>query len=239
MMGHSHALTGAIVWLGIAPGLSALPSVFDFQPTLAFATVMSPAELIAGAIICAGAAMLPDLDHPSATIAQTFGPATWLLSKGVNFVSGGHRKATHSLLFAILMGVGAHLLATKFTVGQDILVVLSIGLALRAIGIGVPGNKIASAVVNIVLTGGIFAAFWGLGVSYAWLGFAIGIGCLVHVAGDCLTERGCPVLWPLKHKWLLPWDWGLKTGQKFETKILAPALSVAVLALLFLRLVPA
>ncbi len=166
--------------------------MLDFQPTLAFATVLSPAELIAGALICAGAAMLPDLDHPSATIAQTFGPATWLLSKGVNFVSGGHRKATHSLLFAILMGVGAHLLATRFTVGQDILVVLSIGLALRAVGIGVPGNKIASAVVNIVLTAGIFAAFWGLGVSYAWLGFAIGIGCLVHVAGDCLTERGVP-----------------------------------------------
>ncbi len=48
--------------------------------------------------------------------------------------------------------------------------VLSIGLALRAVGIGVPGNKIASAVVNIVLTAGIFAAFWGLGVEFRLAG---------------------------------------------------------------------
>jgi membrane-bound metal-dependent hydrolase YbcI (DUF457 family) len=239
MMGHSHALSGALAWLAVSPALVALPGLVSPELATVTGTVMSPPELIAGAVICAGAAMLPDLDHPSATIAQTFGPATWLLSKGVNFVSGGHRHATHSLFFAALAGFGAHLLTQYSAVGRDILIVLMIGLSLRAIGIGIPNKTITSALVNIALTAGLFIAFRYMGVTYSWLGLAIGIGCLAHVIGDCLTERGCPVLWPIKGRWLLPWDIGFKTGKKFENQILGPALSVAVVALLCLRLMPA
>ncbi|GAA1309416.1 hypothetical protein GCM10009658_72080 [Planotetraspora silvatica] len=239
MMGHSHALSGAVVWLAVTPALIALPGVTSPELATVTGTVLSPPELIAGAVVCAGAAMLPDLDHPSATIAQTFGPATWLLSKGVNFVSGGHRHATHSLLFAAFAGVGAHLLGQYSPIGRDVLIVLMIGLALRAIGIGVPGRTITSAVVNVALTAAMFILFHMLGVTYSWLGFAIGVGCLAHVIGDCLTERGCPVLWPIKTRWLLPFDIGIKTGKTFENKILGPALSVAVVALLCLRLIPA
>ncbi|WP_214107524.1 metal-dependent hydrolase [Acrocarpospora catenulata] len=239
MMGHSHALSGALVWLGIAPALAALPSAVSPELAGVVGSVLTPSELVAGALICAGAAMLPDLDHPSATIAQTFGPVTWALSKAVNWVSGGHRNATHSLLFAVVMGFGAHFLAENYPIAKDVLVVLSIGLAIRAIGIGVPGKRLASAMVNVALTAGLFATFLTLGVQYAWLGLAIGIGCFVHVVGDCLTERGCPVLWPIPGKWLLPYDIGFKTGKKFELNILAPVLSVAVVALLFLRLMPA
>ncbi|MEZ0072667.1 metal-dependent hydrolase [Planotetraspora sp. GP83] len=240
MMGHSHALSGAAVWLAVTPALMALPGILE-HPELATVTgtVLTPPELVAGAVVCAGAAMLPDLDHPSATIAQAFGPATWLLSRGVNFVSGGHRHATHSLLFAVFAGVGAHLLAQRYPVGRDIMIVLMIGLALRAVGIGVPGHTITSALVNVALTAGLFVTFHMMGVTYSWLGFAIGVGCLVHVIGDCLTERGCPVLWPIKGRWLLPFDIGIKTGKTFEKKILGPVLSVAVLALLCLRLMPA
>jgi membrane-bound metal-dependent hydrolase YbcI (DUF457 family) len=239
MMGHSHALSGAVVWLGIAPGLAALPAVISPELAPSLASVLTPSELIAGAVICAGAAMLPDLDHPSATIAQTFGPVTWGLSKAVNFVSGGHRHATHSLLFGLAAGAGTHFLAGRYPIARDILVVLMIGLALRAVGIGVPGKTITSAVVNVVLTAGLFVAFFMFGVGYAWLGFAIGVGCLVHVFGDCLTERGCPVLWPIKGRWLLPYKIGIKTGKAFEQQFLGPVLSVAVLALLVLRLMPA
>ncbi|MCT9929496.1 metal-dependent hydrolase [Planotetraspora sp. A-T 1434] len=240
MMGHSHALSGAAVWLAVTPALMALPGILA-HPELATVTgtVLTPPELVAGAVICAGAAMLPDLDHPSATIAQTFGPATWLLSKGVNFVSGGHRHATHSLLFAVFAGVGTHLLVQRYPIGRDIMVVLMIGLALRAVGIGVPGHTITSALVNMALTAGLFVTFHMMGVTYSWLGFAIGVGCLVHVIGDCLTERGCPVLWPIKGRWLLPFDIGIKTGKTFEKQILGPVLSVAVLVLLCLRLMPA
>jgi len=103
----------------------------------------------------------------------------------------------------------------------------------------VPGKTITSAIVNVVLTAGLFVAFMLLGVGYMWLGFAIAAGCLAHVIGDCLTERGCPVLWPIKTRWLLPFDIGIKTGKTFEQKILAPALSVSVIALLCVRLLPA
>ncbi|ETK32448.1 metal-dependent hydrolase [Microbispora sp. ATCC PTA-5024] len=239
MMGHSHALSGAAVWLAVAPALVALPGVVSPELATLTGPILTPSELVAGAVVCAGAAMLPDLDHPNATIAQTFGPATWLLSKGVNAISGGHRHATHSLLFAVAAGLGTYFLSERYSVARDILVVLMIGLALRAVGIGVPGRTITSAVVNIVLTAALYLTFLMLGVTYSWIGFAIGIGCLVHVIGDCLTERGCPVLWPIKGRWLLPFDIGIKTGKTFEKQILGPALSILVLALLCLRLMPA
>ncbi|MFD0665127.1 metal-dependent hydrolase [Thermocatellispora tengchongensis] len=241
MMGHTHALTGAAAWLAVAPGLAALPYIGESTRVIemgVMADALTPAEFLAGALVCAGAAMLPDLDHPSATIAQTFGPVTWLMSKVVAWVSGGHRGATHSLVFAVATGFGAHLLANSYPLGRDILVVLMIGLALRAIGIGIPGKKIGSAMVNIGLTVGLFVVFRSYEVGYAWLGLAIGVGCLVHVVGDCCTEKGCPVLWPLKQRWVLPWKIGIKTGQAFEQKILAPILSVVILGLLYVRLAP-
>lgn len=241
MMGHTHALTGAIAWLALAPPLAALPLLNEssrFIDTGIMANALSPAELIAGAIICAGAAMLPDLDHPSATIAQTFGPVTWLLSKVVSWLAGGHRGATHSLAFAVATGFGAHWLATTYPIGRDIMVVLLIGLSLRAIGVGIPRKKFASAMVNIGMTAGLYAVFLSMDVGYAWLGLVVGIGSFVHVVGDCMTERGCPVLWPLSAKFVLPWKIGIKTGRKFEQKILAPALSVVVAGLLFWRLAP-
>src|SRR5690606_21692313 len=151
MMGHSHALSGALVWLAAAPGLAAL------TPVAEHATV--PAELLAGALVCAGAAMLPDLDPPKATIAQTFGPVTWVLSKAVNALAGGHRQATHSLLFCLAAGVGAHLLAEWDIVARDVVVVLMIGLALRALAVGVPGRTLTSAVVNVLLTTALFVIF--------------------------------------------------------------------------------
>ncbi|ADG88987.1 MAG: metal-dependent hydrolase [Thermobispora bispora] len=239
MMGHSHALSGAAVWLAAAPALAALPETLG-RPELAAVTgsITSPPELIAGAVVCAGAAMLPDLDHPNSTIAQTFGPVTWALSKGLNAVSGGHRNMTHSLFFSVLCGVGAYLLAAHQPIGRDVLVILMIGLALRAVGIGVPRKTITSAVMNAVLTAGIFVAFTGLGVGYAWLGLAVGIGCLAHVLGDCLTERGCPVLWPIRGRWLLPFDIGFKTGKTFERRFLGPALAITVLVLAYVRLMP-
>jgi membrane-bound metal-dependent hydrolase YbcI (DUF457 family) len=241
MMGHTHALTGAIAWLGLAPPLAALPLLNEssrFIETGIMATALGPTELIAGTIICAGAAMLPDLDHPSATIAQTFGPVTWMLSKAVSWASGGHRGATHSLAFAVAIGFGAHFLANTYPIGRDIMVVLLIGLALRALGIGIPGKKLGSALVNIGITAGLYAVFLSQGVGYAWLGLAVGIGSFTHVVGDCMTERGCPVLWPLSVKFLLPWKIGIKTGRKFEQKFLAPVLSVAIVGLLFWRLAP-
>ena len=48
--------------------------------------------------LTAGAAVLPDIDHPNSTLAHCFGFLTksfaWLIGK----VSGGHRHLTHAIL---------------------------------------------------------------------------------------------------------------------------------------------
>ncbi|GIH95278.1 metal-dependent hydrolase [Planobispora siamensis] len=79
MMGRNHMYSGLAV--GVAAGV-----VLD----------LPAAPLAVGAIVCAGAAVLPDIDHPDATMAKTFGPVTGLLAWIVNRLSGGHRNGTHS-----------------------------------------------------------------------------------------------------------------------------------------------
>src|SRR3954471_2883080 len=95
MMGHTHALAGATTWLAAVPLLAE------------HGMRMTPAEVVAGSVVCAGAGMLPDLDHHDGSIANAFGPVTRILCRGVAAVSGGHRHATHSLAFCLLAAFGA------------------------------------------------------------------------------------------------------------------------------------
>jgi hypothetical protein len=85
MMGHTHALSGAVAYLAAAPLLAQVVPV-------------TPGAVVFGAGAAAGAAMLPDFDHPKATIADVYGPLTRLLARVLSRVSGGHRNGTHSLL---------------------------------------------------------------------------------------------------------------------------------------------
>lgn len=67
MMGPAHSLSGAAAWLGVGAATAAAGHPMPWP------------VLVVGALICAGAALAPDLDHKSATISRAFGP----LSKGV------------------------------------------------------------------------------------------------------------------------------------------------------------
>ncbi|HEY1180040.1 MAG TPA: metal-dependent hydrolase, partial [Phytomonospora sp.] len=51
MMGPTHAVSGAAIWLA---GSAIADAVYNVQQT--------PAELMVGTIVCAGGALLPDLD---------------------------------------------------------------------------------------------------------------------------------------------------------------------------------
>lgn len=99
MMGYGHATMGAAAYLALtstsALALSATP---QDVPTMA-----------TGALLTAGAALLPDIDHHSATIAKTVPSARFLrwtliasptenVARAVERVSGGHRHMTHSLI---------------------------------------------------------------------------------------------------------------------------------------------
>ena len=108
VMGPTHAMSGAAAGLilpSILPGMTATPAV-----SLSFAGV------------CAGAALLPDIDSPGSTVSRSLGALTWGLSKVVNKVSwafysatsgpkdnhrdGGHRTLTHTGAFAVVVSIG-------------------------------------------------------------------------------------------------------------------------------------
>src|SRR5262249_62228368 len=81
MLGHDHALSGALAFVAVAPLLP-----------------VSGTQLAVAAALTAGAGILPDLDEPGSTIARTFGFLTGSFAWIVHQLSGGHPKGTHSLL---------------------------------------------------------------------------------------------------------------------------------------------
>src|SRR4051812_37607390 len=98
MMGKTHALSGALA------GLAAVPVLGQERLLGEYAVSLSPEQIAAGAVVCAGAAILPDIDHHNGRIANTYGPITHHMCKWIGKLSGGHRHATHSILFAVGIG---------------------------------------------------------------------------------------------------------------------------------------
>ncbi|EFL30499.1 integral membrane protein [Streptomyces viridochromogenes DSM 40736] len=115
MMGPAHSLSGAAAWLGVGAAAAAAGHPMPWP------------VLLVGALICAGAALAPDLDHKAATISRSFGPLSrWLCEivdklsyavykatkkQGDPRRSGGHRTLTHTWLWAVLIGAGTSAVA--------------------------------------------------------------------------------------------------------------------------------
>ncbi len=220
MMGRSHALMGAAGWLAIAP-----------QVASSTGHPLRPGVLAASTVVCAGAALLPDLDHEYGTLAHALGPVTRVLTEVVADVSGGHRHATHSLVF----GAGMGLLAAVALTNRWLLMLALAGFlaatALRALElprIGWPKSYAMAALATA-------AAAWWLPGPWPWLPLAVTVGCWLHLAGDLLTPKGCPLLWPLPWRVEVPLI-DIDTSSWRETKVIAPALAVAVLLLGWIRL---
>ena len=142
MMGHTHALAGAVAWLGLVPFLAD------------YGMKMTPGEIVAGSVVCAGAALLPDMDHHSGSIANALGPVTKVLCKGVAAISGGHRHATHSLMFVLVTMFGSDLLAQHFRPGWWVELFLLICLGASMAAFASAGNNSLAAVgfAGIVLS---------------------------------------------------------------------------------------
>lgn len=136
MMARGHALSGA-----------ALGLVGCQVAQLSGATV-TPVTAFTASAICAGAALLPDLDHPEASIARTFGPISYRLSRITNATSaaiyastrtardekrdGGHRGITHTILFALFAGGLSGALALWWP-GLMLILFTMLAFALRAL----------------------------------------------------------------------------------------------------------
>ncbi|MHA3723746.1 metal-dependent hydrolase [Leucobacter sp. HY1910] len=197
MMGYNHALSGAAAWVAVASTAPAFPA-------LGLVTV-EPWQLAAGAVVCAGAALLPDADHHNATIAHSVPGAGRVAAGAVGALSGGHRKGMHSILAIIgcwyltgwlgtltwtpswwhqaLPVAGAVMIAALLTFAVKVLKVVKSWWKAWIIGIAVAA-----------------ALFWFLPDELGWFQLCITIGFAAHILGDFLTVEGINWLWPLKIK---------------------------------------
>ncbi|NGO68802.1 metal-dependent hydrolase [Streptomyces boncukensis] len=215
MMGPAHSLSGAVAWVGVGAAAAA----FDHP--------MPWPVVVVGALICAGAALAPDLDQKSATISRAFGPFSRALcglidalstavynatrSRGERRRSGGHRTLTHTWPWAVFIGVGFSA-AAVFWGRWAVLGILFIHMVLAVEGLLWRMARVSSDVFVWLL--GATAAwilaevldrpgngadwlFTGDGQEYLWLGLPILLGAMVHNIGDALTVSGCPILWPI------------------------------------------
>lgn len=215
MMGPAHSLSGAAAWLGVGAIAAGLGHPMPW-PTV-----------LVGALICAGAALAPDLDHQAATISRAFGPLSRALCKIVDGLAhatykatrkkgdprraGGHRTLTHTWLWAVLVG-GGFSAAAVYGGRWAVLVILFIHMVLAVEGLLWRQARMSSDVL-VWLLGATSAwmladvlddpgngkdwLFTQPGQHYLWIGLPIVLGSLVHCIGDALTVSGCPVLWPI------------------------------------------
>jgi membrane-bound metal-dependent hydrolase YbcI (DUF457 family) len=241
MLGPSHALSGAAVWLA---GSLALDQFAHYH--------QHPVQLVVGTAMCAGGALVPDLDlsgrvttdQGGATVAHTFGVVSLFLAEVIEKASlgiynvtksrrdprrhNGHRTFTHTLPFNIALGYGvfeACLLYGKVAVLVTLF--LTFAFALRGLF-----SKWAKRAGWVIVTGAAaWATYWAYtqlpaGRGYPVLGVALGVGGLVHLLGDMLTTHGCPVLWPIpirRRRWYnvgLPDAIAVKVGGAVELYLL-------------------
>jgi membrane-bound metal-dependent hydrolase YbcI (DUF457 family) len=251
MMGPSHALSGAAVWLG---GSWALEYFADYH--------QSPLELAVGTAVCAGGALLPDIDlsgrvitgQGGATVARAFGRVSLFVAEVVEKASlavytvtrmrddpdrdNGHRTLTHTLPFAAGMGA---LTTWACTAGGRWAVMgvlfLMLGLALRGLFHTV-AQKLGWIPITLISAAAAYGTWLYLPPDrgYPLLGVAVGVGCVVHLLGDVITRAGVPILWPLptgRRLWRmigLPDAVALTSGSPVETRLLRGAFTVISLA---------
>ncbi len=228
MMGTSHATSGAFGWLLAAPAIGGLAIASDFNGP----------QMLAGAVVCAGAALLPDIDHPRATIAHTLGPITMGIAKFVHLISGGHRQGTHSILFIALSGVVTWLLASWSTIAALLIVWSMTALAIKALHLA--PKKMNSTLRTIVTGLEAAAVTWAVaryaGESWDWLAFAVAAGSAIHIAGDMLTPEGCPLIWPISRRFAIPVI--PHTDHWLETKVFVPLMSIGFFVLVWVNVIP-
>jgi membrane-bound metal-dependent hydrolase YbcI (DUF457 family) len=247
--GPTHAVMGLAAW-----GAVSLLAITHGVP-------MDSHTWLAGAALTSGAALLPDLDHPPATVSRSFGPLTQVISRGVDATSvgiynlirlkgdphrhGGHRTFTHTAVFAALAGiVTTSLVSLNNTWLTAALLFFFSGLGVR--GLLHEWNHAADTFVVIVFSIAITWECWKWTQANAhaagWFGVAVIAGCLAHCIGDAVTEDGCPILWPIplgRHLWYpigLPKPMRYRTGGKVEMLFVGPLCTVLSIWLALLTL---
>ncbi|MHA7271061.1 metal-dependent hydrolase [Arthrobacter sp. HLT1-20] len=212
MMGAHHAASGAAVWLALTTqftvGLGALHHVLPAAPeriTLGMGLLeLTPTAVVAGALVTAGAALVPDADHRHATIAHSLPPVSNILCIQVGKMSGGHRHGTHSVLglasfvaIAWLAGMWTVELASFGTIfpGAGLLAVLLASFAAKSLKFIPDTMRKFPWVVGLAV--GTFVTLFAPQEPY-WFPLSMALGVSIHIIGDMLTTGGCNLLWPLR-----------------------------------------
>jgi membrane-bound metal-dependent hydrolase YbcI (DUF457 family) len=206
-LGHTHALSGLLT--GTAVGL--------------YVTHLPPPQLAIFAGLTAGAAVLPDIDHPDSSLAHCFGFLTKGFAWLIGTISGGHRHLTHAVLgvggFTALAALAVrHRHGTAGQIGLAVFLALILASGLYALQLGGHGADL------LAVAGAIGMTLTGTGLPL--VANAVLAGCTTHVLGDMLTYEGCPLLYPFSryHFRLLPEPLAFTTGTRPELWVIDPVL---------------
>lgn len=186
-----------------------------------------PIVLLLTIAITGGAALLPDLDHPSSTVARSIGPLTKLISRGLAWLAwtiyhttrlpgdpgqreSGHRLITHTPVGSLGFALIATASAAVHPIASGIVAGLCCGLlgtglrhALRRFLRALPRCfRGIGAMPGIGIGSAAGIASWHTASTFpAWswaLGIPVLLGCLIHREGDWCTNSGVPRrAWPL------------------------------------------
>ncbi len=227
MLGRTHAVSGAVGWLAGCAAVSAAGAA------------VSTHAIVVGALVAAGSALVPDIDHPESTVSRSLGLVTGLLAAGVYASSawlrqrscahcgvrrprGGHRAVTHTAVFPLTVG-GLLSLAGWLTGPAGGLPVVWLATALAVRGVlsrrtrGTIGAAVAATLAVAAASAGS-SSWWWVGLPVAW-------GILAHSLGDSATMSGAPLLWPLRVRgcrWApmgTPRSWRFRTGRAAERAV--------------------
>jgi hypothetical protein len=192
MMGITHATSGAAAWIAITGAM----------PILSLgAYPLDPVGVLAGTAVCAGAALLPDADHHSATIAQAVPVLGRLTAATVGNLTGGHRRGAHSPIALAIVAAGAWAL-TLLTIATEELGTVALGAGIGAAALTCFGLKARGFVKTWLMAWALGALLGAFIVVFApeqiaWFPLAVAVGFVAHLAGDFLTTGGLPGLfWP-------------------------------------------
>lgn len=220
MMGAHHAACGSAAWVAIASDyevpveavteplreshswLAWLPDAVPIGAQLIDFGGGTHGAVISGAILMAGAALLPDADHHNATIAHSLPPISKIFARFVETISGGHRHGTHSIVGILVFTAVAYLLGLA-SIETEVLGTVHIGAGLLTVMLSAFAFKVLKFVPDTAskapwIAGTAFGAFATMTFPAGahWLALVVGLGCLIHILGDFITTEGVNWFWP-------------------------------------------